>query len=259
MKLRRAAAAAVERRAGRHLARLHGRRRSRCSGGAGRASPPSATRSRRCSWEWVVVAIALNLASVVVRALAWRTVINQATRRAASRQPARLLGVLGRPLRERRAAGPHRRARARRRAHAQAAAAARTLGDARRHRLRASRVRPRAGASSSILYVVRTAKIPAWAITSLLVFVGVGAALFTFAFASARRPNTSRARRRRRGAADRDDGAAGPRRDALAARRDARDPPPDRRLDLPAPRRVGCDARVPHPCAAPGGGASCCC
>jgi uncharacterized protein (TIRG00374 family) len=42
-----------------------------------------------------------------------------------------------------------------------------------------------------ILYVVRTAKIPAWAITSLLVFVGVGAALFTFAFASARRPNQS--------------------------------------------------------------------
>ena len=42
-----------------------------------------------------------------------------------------------------------------------------------------------------LLYVVRTAKIPAWAITSLLVFVGVGAALFTFAFASARRPNTS--------------------------------------------------------------------
>jgi uncharacterized membrane protein YbhN (UPF0104 family) len=43
-----------------------------------------------------------------------------------------------------------------------------------------------------ILYVVRTAKIPAWAITSLLVFVGVGTALFTFAFASARRPHTAR-------------------------------------------------------------------
>jgi len=42
-----------------------------------------------------------------------------------------------------------------------------------------------------ILYVVATAKIPAWAITSLLVFVGVGAALFTFAFASARRHHTA--------------------------------------------------------------------
>jgi uncharacterized protein (TIRG00374 family) len=40
-----------------------------------------------------------------------------------------------------------------------------------------------------ILYVVATAKIPAWAITSLLVFVGVGGALFAFAFASARRPS----------------------------------------------------------------------
>src|SRR5439155_1704995 len=29
-------------------------------------------------WQWVVVAIALNLLSVVFRALAWRTVINQA-------------------------------------------------------------------------------------------------------------------------------------------------------------------------------------
>src|SRR5438094_573955 len=36
-----------------------------------------------------------------------------------------------------------------------------------------------------ILYVVLTAKIPAWAITSLLVFVGVGVALFAFAFVSA--------------------------------------------------------------------------
>ena len=29
-------------------------------------------------WEWVAVAIGLNLLSVVARALAWRTVINQA-------------------------------------------------------------------------------------------------------------------------------------------------------------------------------------
>jgi hypothetical protein len=42
-----------------------------------------------------------------------------------------------------------------------------------------------------ILYVVATARIPAWAITSLLVVVGVGIGLFTFAFASARRPNSS--------------------------------------------------------------------
>jgi uncharacterized protein (TIRG00374 family) len=37
-----------------------------------------------------------------------------------------------------------------------------------------------------IVYVLLTAKIPHWAITSLMVFVGVGVALFAFALASAR-------------------------------------------------------------------------
>ena len=55
-------------------------------------------------WEWVVVAIALNLASVVVRALAWRDRDQPGAREAAPREPARLLRVLGRALRERRAA-----------------------------------------------------------------------------------------------------------------------------------------------------------
>ena len=64
---------------------------------------------------------------------------------AASRQPARLLGILGRALRERSPAGPDRRARPRRRARAQAAEAQGPLGDARRHGVRASRLRPRAG------------------------------------------------------------------------------------------------------------------
>jgi uncharacterized membrane protein YbhN (UPF0104 family) len=43
-----------------------------------------------------------------------------------------------------------------------------------------------------ILYVLATAKIPAWAITSLLAVVGVGVALFAFAIVSAR---TQRAQR----------------------------------------------------------------
>jgi uncharacterized protein (TIRG00374 family) len=43
-----------------------------------------------------------------------------------------------------------------------------------------------------ILYVVLTAKIPAWAITSLLVFVGVGGGLFAFAFVSARTQHAQR-------------------------------------------------------------------
>jgi uncharacterized membrane protein YbhN (UPF0104 family) len=47
------------------------------------------------SWRWVVAAIALNLASVVVRSVAWRTVIEQAaphrkaSRRVACKTPTR--------------------------------------------------------------------------------------------------------------------------------------------------------------------------
>ena len=43
-----------------------------------------------------------------------------------------------------------------------------------------------------ILYVVVTAKVPAWAITILLGVVGVGLGLFTFAFVSARTHRTTR-------------------------------------------------------------------
>jgi uncharacterized protein (TIRG00374 family) len=140
-------------------------------------------------WRWVVVAVALNLLSVVMRALAWRTVINQAMPKphpgfmlvfsafsvglfANAVLPGRIgelarVAVLNRKL-------PRRRGNW-----------ATLVGTVFAHR-----VFDLVPVLLLILYVVRTAKIPAWAITSLLVFVGVGAALFTFAFASARRPNT---------------------------------------------------------------------
>ena len=50
----------------------------RCSGGAGPPGTASSTRSRPSSGRWVAAAVGLNLLSVLVRALAWRTVINQA-------------------------------------------------------------------------------------------------------------------------------------------------------------------------------------
>jgi uncharacterized protein (TIRG00374 family) len=43
-----------------------------------------------------------------------------------------------------------------------------------------------------ILYVAFTSKIPSWAVTSLVVFVGIGSLLFTFAFVSARRPHATK-------------------------------------------------------------------
>jgi uncharacterized protein (TIRG00374 family) len=143
----------------------------------------------KVQWRWVAVAVAFNLLSVVMRALAWRTVINQAMPKphpsfmlvfsafsvglfANAVLPGRIgelarVAVLNRKL-------PRRRGNW-----------ATLVGTVFAHR-----VFDLVPVLLLILYVVRTAKIPAWAITSLLVFVGVGAALFTFAFASARRPNT---------------------------------------------------------------------
>jgi uncharacterized membrane protein YbhN (UPF0104 family) len=121
-------------------------------------------------WHWVALAIGINLASVLVRALAWRTVIRQAT---TPPHPGALLvfsafsvGLFAN------AVLPGR------------------IGELARVAV-LHRVFDLVPVLLLILYVVVTAKIPAWAITSLLVVVGVGVGLFTFAFASARRPNSS--------------------------------------------------------------------
>ena len=142
------------------------------------------------NWEWVVVAIALNLASVVVRALAWRTVINQAL---AEPHPGNLLvfsafsvGLFANAVLPGRIGELARVAVLTRKLPRRRGTWATLVGTVFAHR-----VFDLVPVVLLILYVVRTAKIPAWAITSLLVFVGVGAALFTFAFASARRPNHS--------------------------------------------------------------------
>jgi uncharacterized protein (TIRG00374 family) len=142
------------------------------------------------NWKWVVFAIALNLASVVVRALAWRTVINQAL---AEPHPGNLLvfsafsvGLFANAVLPGRIGELARVAVLTRKLPRRRGTWATLVGTVFAHR-----VFDLVPVVLLILYVVRTAKIPAWAITSLLVFVGVGAALFTFAFASARRPNQS--------------------------------------------------------------------
>ncbi|HEY2372800.1 MAG TPA: lysylphosphatidylglycerol synthase transmembrane domain-containing protein [Gaiellaceae bacterium] len=144
----------------------------------------------RVEWHWVALAIAINLASVVFRALAWRTVIRQALPPphpgfmlvfsafsvglfANAVLPGRIgelarVAVLNRKLPRRRGTW------------------ATLVGTVFAHR-----VFDLVPVLLLILYVIATAKIPAWAITSLLVVVGVGIGLFTFAFASARRPNSS--------------------------------------------------------------------
>ena len=145
-------------------------------------------------WEWVAVAIGLNLLSVVARALAWRTVINQAIEPPHPRfmlvfsafsiglfanavLPGRIgelarVAVLTRKLRlqGRRADGT----------------SAALVGTVFVHRL--FDLIPVTGL---ILYVLLTAKIPHWAISSLVVVGAIGLGLFAFAFASARRRDES--------------------------------------------------------------------
>jgi uncharacterized protein (TIRG00374 family) len=143
-------------------------------------------------WEWVVFAIALNLLSVVFRALAWRAVINQAMDPPHPSAPlvfsAFSVGLFANAVLPGRIGELARVAVLNRKMPGRKGLWATLVGTVFAHR-----VFDLVPVLVLILYVVRTAKIPAWAITSLLVFVGVGAGLFAFAFASARRPTNIRA------------------------------------------------------------------
>jgi glycosyltransferase 2 family protein len=141
-------------------------------------------------WNWVALAIALNLASVVVRALAWRAVIRQSMPPpypnvmlvfsafsvglfANAVLPGRIgelarVAVLNRKL-------PRR--------HGQWATLVGTVF--------AHRLFDLVPVVLLILYVLATARIPTWAYTSLFVFVCVGVGLFVFAVVSARRHQTT--------------------------------------------------------------------
>lgn len=144
-------------------------------------------------WYWVVVAIGLNLLSVLVRALAWNTVIKQAIAPPYPRFPlvfsafsvglfanAVLPGRIGELAR---VAVLTRKLRLQGRADGTWAA---LVGTVFAHRL--FDLIPTVGL---ILYVLATAKIPHWAITSLLVVGVIGFGLFAFAVASARRHHQS--------------------------------------------------------------------
>lgn len=138
---------------------------------------------RRVLWEWVAAAIAINLASIVARSIAWKIVIDEAMPEprpgygltfsafcvgllANAVLPGRIgelarVAVINRRLREPRGAT--------------------LVGTVFAHR-----VFDLVPVVFLILYVLVTAKIPAWAYSSLIAVVAVGAGLFVFAFASAR-------------------------------------------------------------------------
>jgi glycosyltransferase 2 family protein len=142
--------------------------------------------------EWVVLAIALNLLSVVARAAAWHRVIEQAMPPPRPRfrlvfsafgiglfANAVLPGRIGELAR---VAVLTRHQQQQRRADAWAT----LVGTVFAHRV--FDVFP---VLLLIGYVLATAKIPHWALTSLMIFAAVGFGLFAFALASARRHHTS--------------------------------------------------------------------
>jgi uncharacterized protein (TIRG00374 family) len=138
------------------------------------------------SWPWVVGAVGLNLLSVVTRALAWNTAIGQAMEPPRPRFPlvfaAFSVGLFGNVVLPGRVGELARVAVLTRRMPGRRGAWATLLGSVFAHR--AFDIFP---AIVLVIWVLLTAKLPAWASGSLIAVVGAGFALFTFALITARR------------------------------------------------------------------------
>jgi uncharacterized protein (TIRG00374 family) len=135
-------------------------------------------------WQWVVVAIGFNLLSVLARALAWRTVINQAFEKP---HPSFMLvfsafsvGLFANAVLPGRI-GEIARVAVLDRHMPQPRAWARLLGTVFAHR-----VFDLVAVICLITYVMLTAPIPDWAVTSLIVVVAAGVILLTVAVMGAR-------------------------------------------------------------------------
>jgi uncharacterized protein (TIRG00374 family) len=142
-------------------------------------------------WEWVAVALAINLASIVARSVAWKLVIDQAVEGPGPRYrhvfSAFSVGMLANAVLPGRIGEVARVAVLTRRMERRRSAWATPVGTVVAHRM--FDLIP---IVLLILYVLVTAKIPAWAYSSLIVVVSIGAALFIFAFLSARHDHTAR-------------------------------------------------------------------
>jgi glycosyltransferase 2 family protein len=141
---------------------------------------------RAVEWEWVVVAIALNLLSVVARALAWTIVIHSAMEPPRPRVPlvfsAFSVGLFANALLPGRVGELARVAVLTRKMPGRKGAWAALVGTVFAHR-----VFDIVPVLLLILYVVATASIPGSARATLLFVIGFGVGLFVFAFISARR------------------------------------------------------------------------
>jgi uncharacterized membrane protein YbhN (UPF0104 family) len=137
-------------------------------------------------WHWVVAAIALNLLSVVARAAAWDRVIEQGLPPPRPRFrtvfSAFGVGLFANAVLPGRIGELARVAVLTRRQRRRSGAWATLVGTVFAHR-----VFDLFPAMLLIAYVLATAKIPHWALTSLTIFIAVGFGLFAFALAGARR------------------------------------------------------------------------
>ena len=142
-------------------------------------------------WEWVAVAVGLNLVSVVVRALAWETAIAAAM---PPPHPGPLLvfsafsvGLFANAILPGRVGELARVAVLTRKLNGRKGAWPTLVGTVFAHR-----VFDLVPVILLVLYVLVTAKIPGWAMTSLAIVLAIGVALFLFAFASAKFHGQSR-------------------------------------------------------------------
>jgi uncharacterized membrane protein YbhN (UPF0104 family) len=142
------------------------------------------------AWWWVLAAIALNLCSVVVRAVAWQIVINQAMPAPHPRFPlvfsAFSVGLFANAVLPGRIGELARVAVLTRKLNGRDGTWAAVLGSVFAHRLF-----DLVPSLALILYVLLTAKLPHWAVTSLAVVVAIGFALLAIGMVSARRHHRS--------------------------------------------------------------------
>jgi uncharacterized membrane protein YbhN (UPF0104 family) len=138
-------------------------------------------------WEWVVVAIGINLLSVVVRALAWTTVIHSALEPPRPGAPlvfsAFSVGLFANAVLPGRIGELARVAVLTRRLPGRKGAWATLVGTVFAHRV--FDVVP---VILLVLYVVATANIPTSVQASLIAVIALGVFLFVFAFVTGRRP-----------------------------------------------------------------------
>jgi uncharacterized membrane protein YbhN (UPF0104 family) len=141
------------------------------------------------SWKWVVVAILFNLFSTLARSLAWRTVIHQAMPpphpRFVSIFSAFCIGLLGNAVLPGRVGELARVGVLTRRIPGQSTWA--TLGGT----VVAHRVFDIVAVMLLIGFVILTAPVPDWAVTSMVVLIGVGIVLLIVSVLSARRHHRS--------------------------------------------------------------------